>query len=126
MQKIIKSLILISIFGLAITPAQAISPRVYKLGALGTFEKLNLTSCVQNNCIEIKADKATQGLITGGISAKNGAITIQNIESKKSIAKFSGAIYYDANQGKIYFTDITNSKFKEAYFDQQTGEFIKM
>ncbi len=113
-------------FGLAITPAQAVSQRVYSFGALGNFEKLNLTSCTSNTCIEIKADKAVQGLITGGISIKQGSILIQNLDSKKFIAKFNGAIYYDTHSEKIYFTEITNSKFKEAYFDKLSGKFVTM
>lgn len=102
------------------------NPRVNRMGALGTFEKLHLMSCVKRTCIDIQAAKAVQGSLTRSISFVNAKVDIKSNETRNSILQFEGSGYYDVIAEKIFFTDISDSKFKEAYFDKLTGKLFKL
>jgi hypothetical protein len=126
MSKLIIGLIMMIGCGLALLPAHSHFTQAKQINNGSQFQKLNLQTCTQNICIEIKADKASQSMINGGIAFDKANVRIENVQSNSKIAKFVGAGYYDARSEKIFFSEITNSKFKEAYFDKLTGTFTKL
>ena len=124
----LKLLIIISVstyifFGLVVEPAQK---NAKSLGARATFEKLNLKSCSIHKCIELQSEKATQGNFNQAIAFKDAIVRVVTKDSGNSEEKFIGSGFYDTELERIYFTDVQNSKFKEAYYDKLSGKLIKM
>lgn len=121
MLRVIASFILIC--GLAM-PAHS-KPQVRQVGGpLGTLSKVNFTSCVKEICIHILSEKVVRGFLINGYSFKNAEVKIES--KSKIIEKFHGEGFYDVKLDKIYFSDIKDSKFKEAYFKSNSGEFFKL
>lgn len=129
MRSIIIITLLLGLYGLVLTPArfhfEQKKNKTFQIGALGNYSSLNLVSCSNGVCIEVISNDAVHGLL-GNVSIKKASVLIQDQNTKNSIAKFHSSAFYDARFGRIYFTEVKNSKFKEAYFDQQNGKFITM
>lgn len=129
MRSVVILTVLLGIYGLVFTPArfhlEQRHQTVRKVGALASYSGLNIVSCSKDVCIEIKSSDAVHGLL-GNVSIKNASVIIQNQKTKTHIAKFDSSAFYDIKGGSIFFTEIRNSKFKEAYFDQREGKFLTM
>lgn len=88
----------------------------------------NLSHCGLEKCIRVTAKRATQSQVFKVIAFDDSQVEIGSLSggSKKHKKTFVANGYFDPRSERIYFTQVLNQKFKQAYFDLASLEFTAL
>lgn len=92
-------------------------------------DKINgfkLSICSDKECIKLNSDKATKSKLAEGYAFSKVEFSTTNQHSHRKTQFTSLDVYYDLEINKILFRDIKNMKFKEAIYDFDKSELIKL
>jgi hypothetical protein len=120
--QLIASALFVALIGLAFVPTQFSFSRpapIRQISGSARFINFNLQHCLHNKCLDVKAPDAIE-------SGLFGVISFTHANVRHSTAEFSGEGFYDKGSDKIFFDNIRNQKFTQAYFDFKTGDLVKI
>ena len=120
--QLIASALFVALIGLAFVPTQFYFSRpapIRQISGSARFINFNLQHCLHNKCLDVKAPDAVESGLFGVISFTRANVT-------HTTAEFSAEGFYDKASDKIFFDNIKNQKFSQAYFDFKTGDLVKI